>query len=81
MKNQYTEKFQYWELDAAFIEKMESVCNSIITSGMDPYSQLNGYLLTGEDYYITRTGNARALISTLEKSEILAYVKKHLEKS
>ena len=81
MKNQYTEKFQYWEFDPVFIEKIESICNSITAAGLDPHSQLTGYLLTGEDYYITRTGNARAMISTLENAEIQAYVKKYLEKS
>ena len=81
MKNQYTEKFQYWEFDPVFLGKIESICSSITSAGLDPYSQLTGYLLTGKDYYITRIGNARAMISTLKNTEIQAYVKKYLEKS
>ena len=57
MKNQFTGIYKFDEFDAAFIGKMVSVCNSISQAGFDPYSQLMGYLLTGEDYYITRTGD------------------------
>ena len=81
MNTQYTEKFQHLEFDAVFLEKIASICNSITASGLDPYSQLTGYLLTGKDYYITRTGNARAMIVTLDNAQIQAYVKKYLEKS
>ena len=55
MKKQYTEFFKLVEFDAVFIEKIESICKSIAQAGLDPYSQLTGYLLTGKDYYITRT--------------------------
>lgn len=81
MKNQFTGIYKFDEFDAAFIEKMESVCNSISQAGFDPYSQLIGYLLTGEDYYITRTGDARSIIVTLDNTQIQAYVKKYLEKN
>lgn len=80
MNNQYTGIFKCIELDAAFIEKIESICKSISMTGLDPYSQLTGYLLTHEDYYITRTGNARAIIGTLKYSDIETYVKQYLEK-
>lgn len=80
MKNQYTETFPYKQLDAVFIENMESICRSISLTGLDPYSQLTGYLLTGEDCYITRTGNARSIIATLDNTHIRAYVKMYLEK-
>ena len=81
MIHQFTGIYKFDEFDATFIEKMVSVCNSISQAGFDPYSQLMGYLLTGEDYYITRTGDARSIILTLENAKIQAYVKKYLEKS
>ena len=68
------------EFDFAFIEKIEYICSNIRATGSDPYSQLTGYLLTGESCYITRTGNARAMISTLDHSQLLAYVNTYLEK-
>ena len=80
MNNQFTGIFKIDEFDTAFVEKIESVCRSISLAGFDPYSQLMGYLLTGEDYYITRTGDARSIIVTLDKTQIQAYVKKYLEK-
>jgi uncharacterized protein (UPF0297 family) len=81
MKNQYTEIFQSEKFDNIFTDQLHSVCCSIASTGLDPYSQLMGYLLTGEDCYITRTGNARAIINDLDKDLILAYVKQNLEKT
>ena len=80
MTKQYTGIFKCIELDSDFLVKIESICQSITKAGLDPYSQLTGYLLTHEDAYITRTGNARALISTLEYAKVEAYVKSYLEK-
>ena len=80
MNNQFTGIFKIDEFDVSFVEKIESVCKSISLAGFDPYSQLMGYLLTGEDYYITRTGDARSIIITLDNTQIQAYVKKYLEK-
>ena len=62
--------------DEKFIATMESIVSSIEKTGMDPYDQLYGYLTTGNDMYITRTGNARALIKTLEWEQVWEYVKK-----
>ena len=62
--------------DNKFIAAMESIVSSIEKTGMDPYDQLYGYLTTGNDMYITRTGNARALIKILEWEQVWEYVKK-----
>ena len=62
--------------DNKFIAAMERIVSSIEKTGMDPYDQLYGYLTTGNDMYITRTGNARALIKTLEWEQVWEYVKK-----
>ena len=62
--------------DNKFIAAMESIVSSIEEKGMDPYEQLYGYLTTGKEEYITRTGNARELIKTLDWSQVYGYVKK-----
>ena len=62
--------------DKKFIAAMESIVSSIEEKGMDPYDQLYGYLTTGKEEYITRTGNARELIKTLDWSQVYGYVKK-----
>ena len=45
--------------DNKFIAAMESIVSSIEGTGMDPYEQLYGYLTTGKEEYITRSGNSR----------------------
>ena len=80
MCNRYTGIYKPDEFDPGFIEKIDSICNSIADAGFDPYSQLTGYLLTGEDCYITRRGNARSIVGTLDNTQLSAYVKRHLEK-
>lgn len=80
MDNQYTGIYKADKFDFAFIAKIESICSSIRSAGLDPYSQLTGYMLTGNDRYITRIGNARTLIGTLDQSQLQLYVKMYLEK-
>ena len=80
MNNQCTGLFRLDEFDSDFLSKIESICKSIVQAGFEPYSQLTGYLLTDKDYYITRNGDARAMIESLEKEKIQAYVKMYLEK-
>ena len=62
--------------DKNFIATMESIVSSIEEKGMDPYAQQYGYQTTGREEYITRTGNARELIKTLDWSQVYGYVKK-----
>ena len=62
--------------DNKFIATMESIVSSIEGTGMDPYEQLYGYLTTGKEEYITRSGNSRTLIKTLEWERVWNYVKK-----
>ena len=66
--------------DKKFIAAMESIVSSIEKTGMEPYAQLYGYLTTGKDEYITRKGNARELIKTLNWQQVWDYVKE-MEKS
>ena len=59
-----------------FIATMESIVSSIEAKGMDPYDQLYGYLTTGKEEYITRTGNARELVKTLNWKQVYDYINK-----
>ena len=47
MKNQCTGLFKFEEFDSVFLKEMESICKNIEQGGLDPYSQLTGYLMTG----------------------------------
>ena len=63
-----------------FEVRMNEIIQSISDAGFDPFSQLYGYLTTGKEEYITRTGNARELIKTLNWQQVWDYVKE-MEKS
>ncbi len=50
------------------------IVNEIKKSGYDPYDQLTGYLLTGDEKYITRRGGARDLIKTIDRQKLKEYL-------
>ena len=56
--------------EQVFRETFSEIVSAIKEAGYDPYEQLMGYLKTGQEYYITRTRNARTLIKTLEPVRI-----------
>lgn len=51
-------------------EIFESIVSSLRKAGYDPFSQITGYLQTGDLTYITRSGDARRLILKMDKTEI-----------
>ncbi len=53
---------------------LEEVYNSLEEKGYKPINQLVGYLISGDPTYITNYNGARALISKLERDEILEEV-------
>ena len=52
------------------------IIKCIEESGSDPRSQIKGYLSSGDERYITRYGNARSLIKSVEQSFLKQYVMK-----
>ena len=62
-------------VEPKFEVTMKEIIQSISDAGFDPFSQLYGYLTTGKEEYITRTGNARELIKTLNWQQVWDYVK------
>lgn len=62
-------------LDKTFLDTMDKVVSAIRSAGYDPYSQLNVFLLTDDDRYITRSGNARQMIHTLDHRMLKRYVR------
>ncbi len=53
---------------------LEYIVDCIVKAGFDPKAQLYAYLRTGELRYITRTGNARGLIESLDRKQIERYI-------
>ena len=60
--------------EQVFRETFSEILSAMKEAGYDPYEQLVGYLKTGQEYYITRTRNARTLIKTLEPERLQQYV-------
>ncbi|HOJ48755.1 MAG TPA: IreB family regulatory phosphoprotein [Bacillota bacterium] len=52
-------------------ETLQSVYNSLKEKGYNPINQLVGYILTEDPTYITNYNNARAIISKIDRDELL----------
>ena len=52
-------------------EVLLSVYSAMREKGYDPVRQIVGYLISGDPTYITSYNNARYLIRTLERDELL----------
>ena len=57
-------------------EKPMSVVKSLKEAGYHPQDQIYGFLITNEEAYITRQGNAREIIKTINKDVLRKYVEK-----
>lgn len=57
-----------------FEQKMATIEKALRDAGYDPVSQLVGYYQTGDPTYITRKGDARVLIQTVDKERLGQYI-------
>jgi uncharacterized protein (UPF0297 family) len=64
-------------LDAEGREVLRMVFDALREKGYNPVRQLAYYLLSGEPAYITAHRNARALITRLERDELLEELVHH----
>jgi uncharacterized protein (UPF0297 family) len=69
-----TQECEVRRMETNFENIMAHIVASIRAAGYEPYDQLYGYLKTGDDTYITRTGDARNLIKTIERGRLQGYV-------
>lgn len=58
-------------------EVLRQVYQALVEKGYHPTSQLVGYLLSGDPTYITSHNNARSLIRTVERDELLEEIIEH----
>ena len=57
-----------------FKQKIEYIISVLCEAGYEPYERLCSYIYTGNEAYITRKGNARDLIVTLDREQIWQYI-------
>lgn len=55
------------------LQLLDQIAASIRKAGFEPYDQITGYLRTGNDRYITRTGDARELIRGIDRKDLKQY--------
>jgi uncharacterized protein (UPF0297 family) len=55
--------------EAAFV--LKKVCKALEEKGYNPINQIVGYLLSGDPAYITSYKDARTMIRTIDRDEIL----------
>ena len=58
---------------------IEHIVSVLKDAGYNPYEQLFAYASTGNDSYITRKGNARALVAELDRDRIWNYIEPHIK--
>ena len=59
-----------------FEKQIAFVVSALSDAGYDPYAQLTGYLQTSDETFITRKGDARTIIKSLDIKQISEYVMK-----
>ena len=71
--NSETQKLDAYRRDAQDEVKtiLEDVYIALQEKGYNPFTQIVGYILSGDPTYITSHANARALIGKLERDELL----------
>lgn len=57
-----------------FEETIEYIVAVLKEAGYDPYEQLYAYASTGNEAYITRKGDARSLIATLDRQQLIDFL-------
>lgn len=62
-----------------FLENVEYIISTLRDAGYDPYEQLYAYAITGNETYITRQGNARRIISSIEREKLIEYILPYLK--
>ena len=59
---------------AEFTEKIEYIIKKLEERGYSPFEQLSGYVILGDERYITSHGNARELVKELPTEDIKEYL-------
>ena len=62
-----------------FQETINYIVSVLKEAGYNPYEQLYGYLNTGNESFITRRGNARSLVATLDREKIWIYIEPYIK--
>lgn len=69
-------------LEQTYFEKQIAlVITALSDAGYDPYAQLTGFVQTGDDTFITRRNDARAIVSSLDREMVARYVNEKMKQT
>ena len=57
-----------------FQKEIECIISALRDAGYDPYEQLYAYAITGNETFITRKGDARNMVTNLDREDLIEYV-------
>lgn len=61
-----------------FLKDIECIISALRDAGYDPYEQLYVYAITGNETFITRKGDARNMVTNLDREDLIEYVLPHV---
>ena len=64
-----------------FEKQLAIVIAALSDAGYDPYAQLTGFIQTGDDTFITRRNDARAIVATLDREMVAQYVREKMKQT
>jgi len=78
MEHKHTQRIDAFNNDTRneVKEILEAVFKALKEKGYNPFTQMVGYILSGDPTYITSHANARAIIGKLERDELLEAILK-----
>ena len=75
----HTERYAEAGLSFGFLAEMMKVVDALQSTGYDPYDQLYGYVMHGNDRYITRFGGAREIVMKMDVKDIRIFLRHYKE--
>ena len=70
-----TERYTEAGLSFEFLGEMAKAVSALQAAGYEPYDQLYGYAMYGNDKYITRFGGAREIVTRMDVKDIKIFLK------
>ena len=71
----HTERYTEAGLSFEFLAEIWKVVSALQAAGYEPYDQLYGYVMYGNDQYITRHGGAREIVTKMDVKDIKIFLK------
>lgn len=62
------------DMEEKVLKNVEYIVSALREAGYNPYKQLYAYAVTGDETYITRNGDARNMVISLDREDLLEYV-------